>query len=80
MPIAALPRHRQRVGDLGAADTGLAEDFTHKVVDHAESYLKDGVHTNGLENFWSLLKRTIKGTYVSFPPFSVSQRASFPLQ
>ncbi len=40
--------------------TGLAEDFTHKVVDHAESYVKDGVHTNGLENFWSLLKRTIK--------------------
>lgn len=49
--------------------TGLAEDFTHKVVDHAESYVKDGVHTNGLENFWSLLKRTIKGTYVSVEPF-----------
>ena len=49
--------------------TGLAEDFTHKVVDHAESYVKDGVHTNGLENFWSLLKRTIKGTYVSIEPF-----------
>jgi transposase-like protein len=49
--------------------TGLAEDFTHKVVDHAESYVKDGVHTNGLENFWCLLKRTIKGTYVSVEPF-----------
>ena len=49
--------------------TGLSEDFTHKVVDHAESYVKDGVHTNGLENFWSLLKRTIKGTYVSVEPF-----------
>jgi hypothetical protein len=49
--------------------TGLAEDFTHKVVDHAESYVKDGVHTNGLENYWSLLKRTIKGTYVSVEPF-----------
>ena len=49
--------------------TGLAEDFTHKVVDHAECYVKDGVHTNGLENFWSLLKRSIKGTYVHCAPF-----------
>lgn len=46
-----------------------AADFEHKVVDHAETYVKDGVHTNGLENFWSLLKRTIKGTYVSVEPF-----------
>jgi len=48
---------------------GLDADFTHKVVDHAECYVKDGVHTNGLENFWSLLKRSIKGTYVSVEPF-----------
>lgn len=27
------------------------------------------IHTNGLENFWSLLKRAIKGTYVSVEPF-----------
>lgn len=47
----------------------LDADFVHKVVDHAECYVKDGVHTNGLENFWSLLKRTIKGTYVSVEPF-----------
>ncbi len=48
---------------------GLEDDFTHKFVDHAECYVKGGVHTNGLENFWSLLKRTIKGTYVSVEPF-----------
>ena len=47
----------------------LAEDFMHKVVDHAECYAKDGVTTNGLENFWSLLKRSLKGTYVSVEPF-----------
>ncbi len=47
----------------------LAEEFNHKVVDHAECYVKDGVHTNGLENFWSLLKRGIRGTYVSVEPF-----------
>jgi hypothetical protein len=58
------------------------EDYEHKVVDHAECYVKDGVHANGLENFWSLLKRTIKGTYVSLNPsiFSLSQRAGFPVQ
>lgn len=47
----------------------LQKEFTHKVVDHAECYVKDNVHTNGLENFWSLLKRTIKGTYVHCAPF-----------
>jgi transposase-like protein len=55
--------------DALPAYRGLDEDFTHKVVDHAECYVKDGVHTNGLENFWSLLKRGIKGTYVSVEPF-----------
>jgi transposase-like protein len=47
----------------------LKADFEHKVVDHAECYVKDNVHTNGLENFWSLFKRSIKGTYVSVEPF-----------
>ncbi len=47
----------------------LADDYQHKVVDHAECYVKDGVHTNGLENFWCLLKRTMKGTYVHCAPF-----------
>ncbi len=49
--------------------TGLKDEYTHKVVDHAVCYVKDNVHTNGLENFWSLLKRTVKGTYVSVEPF-----------
>jgi transposase-like protein len=48
---------------------GLNAEFVHKVIDHAECYAKDGVTTNGLENFWSLLKRTIKGTYVHCAPF-----------
>ncbi len=48
---------------------GLNEDYVHNVVDHAECYVRGHVHTNGLENFWSLLKRTIKGTYVSVEPF-----------
>ena len=48
---------------------GLREDYAHKVIDHAECYAKGAVHTNGLENFWSLLKRSIKGTYVHVAPF-----------
>ena len=45
------------------------DDYTHKVIDHAEAYVDGTVHTNRLENFWSLLKRAIKGTYVSVEPF-----------
>jgi transposase-like protein len=43
--------------------------YMHKVIDHAERYVDGRVHTNGLENFWSLLKRGLKGTYVSVEPF-----------
>jgi transposase-like protein len=43
--------------------------YVHQVIDHAEAYADGAVHTNGLENFWSLLKRAIKGTYVSVEPF-----------
>jgi transposase-like protein len=45
------------------------QDFEHKVIDHAEKYVDGQVHTNGLENFWSLFKRGLKGTYVSVEPF-----------
>lgn len=44
---------------------GLDPDYVHEVIDHAESYVDGRVHTNGVENFWSLLKRTIIGTYHS---------------
>lgn len=48
---------------------GLAQEYAHKVIDHAEKYVDGQVHTNGLENFWSLLKRGISGTYVCVEPF-----------
>jgi transposase-like protein len=48
---------------------GLAQEYAHKVIDHAEKYVDGLIHTNGLENFWSLLKRGIAGTYVSIEPF-----------
>jgi transposase-like protein len=48
---------------------GLSEEYAHQVVDHAIEYVRENCHTNGLENFWSLLKRGINGTYVSVEPY-----------
>jgi transposase-like protein len=48
---------------------GLSANYVHNVIDHAERYVDGQIHTNGCENFWSLLKRALKGTYVSVEPF-----------
>lgn len=48
---------------------GLANTYADQVVDHAVAYVDENVHTNGLENYWSLLKRGLAGTYVSVEPF-----------
>ena len=55
--------------DANYSYEGLADSFVHGVIDHAEKYVDGQIHTNGCENFWSLLKRSIKGTYVSVEPF-----------
>ncbi len=55
--------------DAWVAYQGLDRDYVHNVIDHAETYVKGKIHTNGIENFWSLLKRGLKGTYVSVEPF-----------
>jgi transposase-like protein len=47
--------------------------YVHAVVDHVDCYVKGRVHTNGLENFWSLLKRGLKGTYVAVEPFHLDR-------
>jgi transposase-like protein len=49
--------------------TGLVADYAHKVIDHAEAYVDGEVHTNSIENFWSVLKRGLNGTYISVEPF-----------
>jgi transposase-like protein len=49
--------------------SGLAGEYARQVVDHAVQYVNGRAHTNGLENFWSLLKRGISGTYVGVEPF-----------
>jgi hypothetical protein len=45
----------------------------HEIVNHAETYVRGRVHTNGLENFWSLLKRNLSGTYVCVEPFHLDR-------
>jgi transposase-like protein len=59
--------------DAWGGYVGLSKDYHHEVVDHAVEYVRGQVHTNGIENFWSLVKRTIKGTYVSVEPFHLSR-------
>jgi transposase-like protein len=52
----------------------LAEkDFVHDTVNHIEEYVRGQVHTNGIENFWSLLKRGLRGTYVAVEPFHLDR-------
>ena len=55
-------------------DLGV-DGFVHEFIDHTETYVKGKVHTNGLENFWSLFKRALKGTYVSVEPFHLQAYA-----
>ena len=45
------------------------EEYIHMVIDHAKAYVDGHISTNGIENFWSLLKRALKGTYISVEPF-----------
>ncbi len=59
--------------DEAVSYDGLKEKFVHEVVNHAEEYVRGQVHTNSLENFWSLLKRNLKGTYVAVEPFHLER-------
>lgn len=72
--LQAMVRDRVAEGSALYTDSlksyrGLDTDYVHNVIDHAESYAQGNVHTNGLENYWSLVKRTLRGTYVSVEPF-----------
>ena len=48
---------------------GLSADYTHNVINHAERYADGLISTNGMENYWSLVKRALHGTYISVEPF-----------
>ena len=55
---------------------GLSKNYIHKIVNHSQEYVNGKVHTQGIENFWSLLKRTLRGTYVAVEPFHLDQYLS----
>jgi transposase-like protein len=59
--------------DAHKSYSGLSEEFIHDFIDHAVTYAEGHVHTNSMENFWSLLKRSIKGTYVAVTPEHLSK-------
>jgi transposase-like protein len=56
-----------------AYESGLQRTFVHDVVDKTQAYVRGRVHVNGMENFWSLMKRTLKGTYVAVEPFHLQR-------
>jgi transposase-like protein len=58
---------------LRSYDRMKEKGYVHHVIDHAEKYVDGQIQTNGLENFWSLLKRALKGTYVSVEPFHLTR-------
>lgn len=59
--------------DQAPAYQRLNKTYVHEIVNHAETYVRGRVHTNGLENFWSLLKRNLAGTYVCVEPFHLER-------
>jgi transposase-like protein len=65
--------HVEEGSEIFSDDAGsqwrMDDEYVHGIVNHAEAYVNGNIHTNGLENFWSLLKRSIGGTYVSVEPF-----------
>jgi transposase-like protein len=72
--LQSLVRENVEVGSVLYSDAlksydGLGEEYAHQVIDHAVEYVRENVHTNGMENFWSLLKRGLNGTYVSVEPY-----------
>jgi transposase-like protein len=59
--------------DAVAYEQGLQSRFIHEFVNKTESYVRGRVHVNGMENFWSLLKRGLRGTYVAVEPFHLER-------
>ena len=59
--------------DAHASYAELQSRFVHRFIDHARQYVAGKVHVNGLENFWSLVKRMIRGTYVAVAPFHLQR-------
>jgi len=64
-----VKRGAKLMSDVHAGYAGLEDEYPRGVVNHAVEYVSGSIHTNGMENLWSLLKRGLNGTYVSVEPF-----------
>ena len=51
----------------------VAQPYLHEVINHLEGYVRGHIHTNGIENFWSFLKRGLNGTYISVEPMHLDR-------
>jgi transposase-like protein len=76
--MEAMVRNHVEPGTTMMTDAHVGYDllknyFSHEVINHMEAYVRGQVHTNGIENFWSLLKRQLDGTYISVEPFHLSR-------
>jgi transposase-like protein len=73
--ILANVQHKATVYTDGYAsyDSLKRQEFVHETVNHMEEYVRGQIHTQGIENFWSLLKRSLNGTYVAVEPFHLSK-------
>lgn len=71
--ISNVERGANLYTDSALSYESLNRYFIHEAINHAETYVRGAVHTNGMENFWSLFKRMLKGTYVSVAPFHLQR-------
>jgi hypothetical protein len=71
--IANVTEGARIITDEFSVYPNLTTKYIHEVINHTESYVQAHIHTNGIENFWSLLKRGLNGTYVSVEPFHLSR-------
>lgn len=71
--LATVDKRAKLYTDNAPAYDGLRARFVHEVVDHVQEYVRGQVHTNGIENFWSLLKPTLSGTYVAVEPYHLDR-------
>jgi DNA-binding winged helix-turn-helix (wHTH) protein len=68
-PIGILHQQRTVRTSISKVERGGAQPFIHEAVNHVNEYVRGSIHTQGIENFWSLLKRGLRGTYVAVEPF-----------
>lgn len=59
--------------DSSTSYANIADRYIHQFIDHSVKYVEGKIHTNGLENFWSLVKRMIRGTYVHVAAFHLDR-------